>query len=490
MIRDKSFSYLQSNLTALANTNYSNNPSDPRTIMLLETDYPYTGTANSMTEPISMWPATPAGQEAEFVDVRNLMLDLPHNDGEGVLYWYPEAVYDSHFNINNSGNTALWDSNGNALAALSPTTGAFNVTGAITATWIENQNADWNTAGNWLGDAVPNGVGDEADLLAAITAAHTISSSVAVTLGSLYFSNSSAYTLGGTGSLTMQASTGSAVIDVISGSHTIDLPLTIASSTTITVGSGALTIAAPITVNPSQSLSLALSTGSAAIIAAHGANPTNLLQLASLSFGGSAGAWLGKLDLNDNDMIVHNGDPATIASQISAGYNGGGWNGSTGITSSAAAAAGNTALAVELNQNNLGAALLTTFDGQTVTNTDVLVKYTYFGDANLDGIVNGSDYTLIDNGFNNGLNGWRNGDFNYDGVINGDDYTLIDNAFNTQNGPPQSEGLMGAEEIAQLNSTTVPEPIGFGGIVFAAVGLFSRRNRRENFCAGSSGDKR
>jgi len=55
-----------------------------------------------------------------------------------------------------------------------------------------------------------------------------------------------------------------------------------------------------------------------------------------------------------------------------------------------------------------------------------------FGDANLDGHVNGSDYSKIDFGSFNHLTGWSNGDFNYDGVINGSDYTLIDNAFNTQ----------------------------------------------------------
>jgi hypothetical protein len=60
------------------------------------------------------------------------------------------------------------------------------------------------------------------------------------------------------------------------------------------------------------------------------------------------------------------------------------------------------------------------------------VKYTYYGDANLDGVVNSSDYSLIDNSVNEGiLTGWQNGDFNYDNHINGDDYTLIDNAYNT-----------------------------------------------------------
>ncbi len=67
---------------------------------------------------------------------------------------------------------------------------------------------------------------------------------------------------------------------------------------------------------------------------------------------------------------------------------------------------------------------------------DALIKNTLFGDANLDGRVDGSDYTKIDNGFNSPLSGWSNGDFNYDGLINGSDYTLIDNAFNTQVGSP------------------------------------------------------
>ena len=52
--------------------------------------------------------------------------------------------------------------------------------------------------------------------------------------------------------------------------------------------------------------------------------------------------------------------------------------------------------------------------------------YTYCGDANLDGLINGDDYFRIDNGFFAHLSGFSNGDFNYDGVINADDYFLID----------------------------------------------------------------
>jgi hypothetical protein len=76
----------------------------------------------------------------------------------------------------------------------------------------------------------------------------------------------------------------------------------------------------------------------------------------------------------------------------------------------------------------LNGTFYTTFDNQSVTTSDVLVKYTYYGDANLDGKVDGSDYSRVDAGFisNGKLTGWANGDFNYDGKINGTDYSLID----------------------------------------------------------------
>jgi hypothetical protein len=214
-----------------------------------------------------------------------------------------------------------------------------------------------------------------------------------------------------------------------------------------------------------------------------------------------------KLDMTNNDLVVHNASSTAaaaeltqITSQIKNGFNGGSWTGLGGITSSTAAASSNTALGVELNSNGNGGTLVSDFDGQPVTNTDVLVKYTYFGDANLDGVVNGSDYTLIDNAFNfnsanptTPLTGWRNGDFNYDGVINGDDYILIDNAFNTQGpaitavtaggadgGTPAEMIATDTDQIAAASSAAVPEPGTLGVLAMGVVGLLipRRRNRR------------
>ena len=190
----------------------------------------------------------------------------------------------------------------------------------------------------------------------------------------------------------------------------------------------------------------------------------------------------GLLDLGANDMIVHSGMQtlSDITNDITQGRNSGStaWAGTTGITSSAAAATpSNTALGVEVNDNGSGTALTTTFDGQPVSDGDILVKYTFVGDADLSGTINAADYTLIDNGFNNHLAGWRNGDFNYDGVIDGDDYTLIDNAFNTQ-GSTSFAALAANPTESIASSSSVPEPTSLFLLTVGVVGLFSRAPRR------------
>jgi len=174
--------------------------------------------------------------------------------------------------------------------------------------------------------------------------------------------------------------------------------------------------------------------------------------LASLSVGDSARATLtaggGKvirtnaltiaaaatLDLNDNDMIVRTGNVTTISNYIRSARNGGAWTG-TGLTSTTAKTTNCTTLAATLNNKGDGALIKETFAGQDVYNTDVLVKYTYDGDAQLDGVVNADDYFLIDAGFITQAPGYYHGDFNYDGVCNADDYFLIDSAFFAQGQP-------------------------------------------------------
>jgi hypothetical protein len=155
-----------------------------------------------------------------------------------------------------------------------------------------------------------------------------------------------------------------------------------------------------------------------------------------LELGGLVVASTGQLDLQNNDMLIHNGNISQITGLLAEGRDGSSaWKG-YGIDSSAVAgdSTGLLALGAILNVTATGSPLygsgtsLGLFDGINAAATDVLVKYTYVGDANLDGKVDGSDYNRVDNGYLLNLTGWANGDFNYDGSVDGNDYSMIDDA--------------------------------------------------------------
>jgi hypothetical protein len=122
-------------------------------------------------------------------------------------------------------------------------------------------------------------------------------------------------------------------------------------------------------------------------------------------------------------LIVNNGNIAAITDAIRSGRLFG-------------KLAPYTGLAAVLNDKGDGQGRIRDrFGGQDVALSDVLVKHTWHGDANLDGVVNADDYFQIDSGFISQKGGYYNGDFNYDGGVNADDYFLIDSAFIGQSGP-------------------------------------------------------
>jgi hypothetical protein len=148
------------------------------------------------------------------------------------------------------------------------------------------------------------------------------------------------------------------------------------------------------------------------------------------------------LDIRDNSLIIDyaTGAPsplAGVANQIRTARNNGTWTG-VGITSSAARdnPLHNTTLGtMEATDFKLIYGPTALFGGHVIDNTAVLVKYTYYGDADFNGVVNFDDYSRLDAGFNQGRSGWVNGDFDGNGAVNFDDYALIDLAFNTQTAP-------------------------------------------------------
>jgi hypothetical protein len=235
----------------------------------------------------------------------------------------------------------------------------------------------------------------------------------------------------------------------------------------------------------------ALTVGGKVAIAANGTNAATS-DLGALAIAGTSDNWTGQLDLKNNDAIVHSGaanrvaDAARFTNQLKQGSNFASnnsaqfWTGN-GITTSVGGNGSTSYTAVGVAVNDLGllggsqtGALYSSFDGQSVGVNDVLLKYTYFGDADLDGAVTTNDYFQIDNGFLGSKTGWINGDFDYDGAVTTNDYFLIDNAFLGQGA---ALAPAAAESAALDGVTAVPEPAGIGSVAVAA-GMMSLRRRR------------
>jgi autotransporter-associated beta strand protein len=284
----------------------------------------------------------------------------------------------------------------------------------------------------------------------------------------------------GTWSGNIQDGTSTIALNVTGGgTWTLSGTNTYSGGTNVSNGTLILSTTAALPANSNLSIG-SVGTATPAMAQLTAGTSAGLLTLNQLVVSGTTNAWNGKLDLTNNALIVHNGTLGDINNLAAAGYAGGTWNGTTGIVSSTAAADTTHLTAIGVALGTAG----NTFEGATVSTGDVLVKYTYYGDALLTGSVTTADYTQIDAGFlsqggSTPLTGWQNGDFNYDGTINGSDYTLIDNAFNQQGAQLLSQVASATAQIAVGGTASaVPEPSVLGLIGFGVAGVLGRRRRR------------
>ena len=212
-------------------------------------------------------------------------------------------------------------------------------------------------------------------------------------------------TLNGSGTLTLDKFTSTAVDLTVTAGGTFSGPMN--GTGTLTIAGGTLNLTGPLaasiglvsngttnfaanagTAGPAALTMASLNIGAVGAVTINSsllhANRT-VVEVGSLAFAGTPAAPSGLLDLKDNDLIVHNGSLSDITNEIAAAFNNGAWNGSGGITSSVASTAKITTLAAVLNDDGTGTdtALFNSFDGQSVVDGDVLVKYTLYGDAEL-----------------------------------------------------------------------------------------------------------
>ena len=323
--------------------------------------------------------------------------------------------------------------------------------------WLATGGGDWGTGSNWYTAAAPNSIGATAILGDSIAAASTINVDGTVRLGILQFDSLRNYTVSGLGAIQMQVLSGRSSIDVLRGSHEIAAELKLMSPVDISVGNGAsLEISGSITSSEAPTVTK-FGTGLLVV--------ENPLHVGSLHVNGGRVELQGlvtsslavtegaTVDLDRSDLLLDYEGLSPLSALIAMWIDG-------RVVAEGSDAGLPTFLALA-EAVDLG---LDAFAGVAVDETTVVGKYTFVGDANLDGQVDALDYERIDLAIGNtGVFGTAQGDLNYDGNVDALDYEQVDLNIGNGVGSP-------------LAAVLIPEPMVTGAIPLML--LAGRRHRR------------
>jgi autotransporter-associated beta strand protein len=287
------------------------------------------------------------------------------------------------------------------------------------------------------------------------TGANTYAGTTTVSAGTLVIGKVGALPTGG-------SVVNNSVLSIQAGSSLTPInPATITGTGTIAIG----------TATTSGYLSLGSTTGAQTTTTA-----------SSITFGTAS-----TLNINNNTVVINysaGNDPATaIRAALTTGYNGDTWTG-TGIDSgNAAASPGLYAVGYSDGARDAG--------GPT-TSTQVEIKTTLAGDANLDGHVNFADLLVVAQNYNKSIDtagnpvDWADGDFNYDNKVNFADLLLISQNYSKTLSAGQLAQLPGSfaadwnlalAEVQAAQTNNVPEPATTALLALAAGTLLARRRR-------------
>jgi autotransporter-associated beta strand protein len=428
--------------------------------------------------------------------------------------------------------------------------GMIKVVAAPVSAWAASGNGSWNQPGNWGANGIPSSPGAVAKL-GNVGGDPIVTLDGNQTLGELNFSSTDSYTVApgapSSSVLIFDQGPNSAAVNVLNGSHNINVPVQLKSSLAIAISNatssltinGSISGAGGLTESGSGTLVLANSnsysgpttiTGGTMILAAAGALPTgstvannanlnvnasnaiaqitgtgafNIGAAGALTLSGGAASSQNALSIAAGGKLVMNnahnsltlnygsgaGPNATIRKYLQNAYNSGHWDAGGTIISgglgaiTSTTAAGSNAFSISYADGSDGAVA-------GLSGGQEEIKFTYAGDANLDGQVNISDLSVLASHFGSTGAGWDAGDFSYDGTVNLTDLSILANHFGEGVGNPLQDAQAHsqfAQDLALVESSNpafaaevsqlVPEPSSLGLIALGGLGLLKRRRR-------------
>jgi hypothetical protein len=350
-------------------------------------------------------------------------------------------------------------------------------------TWNVNASGNWSSAANWNSGGVPNGIDAIASFGAVITSSRIVTVDSPRTVGVVHFDSVFGYTIAGGSTLTLDVSSGQPAINVIAGGHMISAPLVLNKDTTITSAAGAgvaltgnLTASGKTITKAGAGSAQFENIRAAALHVAAGTARISPKSLANDAAGTSvvndldisAGA---VLDLTNNSLVIDfTGPVGTLVLETRQNL------------ASARLQSSSSDSTRRLGYADNAITGLGVFSGQSVDPTSILVKFTYAGDANLDGQVDIADLgSLATNWQQGGV--WTDGDFNYDGLVNVADLGML--ATNWQAGISNPLAPSFADALSQVGlPTSVPEPCTLT-LLAIVLARFTSRRRTESCSTGS-----
>jgi hypothetical protein len=194
--------------------------------------------------------------------------------------------------------------------------------------------------------------------------------------------------------------------------------------------------------------------------------------------GGPFDSSYGIIRISYSDGVTTYNPPLPgVVIAIKNGYDYGAWDGASGAISSTtckaeAATNGWSRFALASLTGAEYRALGTSYSQfhgvamNSSTDNYALIQFTYAGDFNLDGKIDGNDLSIVEASIASppAAKDWRHGDANYDGVIDSRDWDIL----NLQLSVQSQQGTFPTLDIG-----TVPEPSTLALLGMGAIGLLS-----------------